>query len=278
MTNISATKKLLWALFFVAACIVTFVVFLVVKWPFTRQAMTKRLENASSLKVEMRGFRSTWFPYPGCVADDVVFSPAFSTAGAKSRDAIISVSKLTIQSTFAGLFSKPARIKRLIADGLRIHVPAGGVNLHTDGDSGTTDSTSSGDQTVIEEFRADNAVLELASSYGGQRGLVFPIHHSLFRNITGKTTIPFEVSLHLPVPPGEVESYGWIGPWNLRGTARSTPVSGTYTLKGANLGVFKGLSGQVSSRGQFTGNLERLAVSGSTDTPNFEVTDSGHPI
>lgn len=159
----------------------------------------------------------------------------------------------------------------MIADGLRIRVPSGGVSLHAE-------AGSKGDQVLIEELRADNALLELASSRSGARPLAFPIHHALFRNVNGKNTIPFEVTLHLPLPPGEVASAGWIGPWNPKGTVRSTPVSGVYTLTRADLGVFKGLGGEVSSRGQYTGDLERLAVAGSTVTPDFLVKDSGHPI
>ena len=201
--------------------------------------------------------------------EGVVFRPP-GAAGTKAADPIISIRTLTIESTFVGLFRKTKTIRRLVADGLSIHVPAGGAKLHSQGGS-------SGDQVLIEELRADDATLELARGDGGERGLVFPIHHALFRNVNGSSTIPFEVSLHLPVPPGEVESFGWIGPWSPKGTVRSTPVSGSYALKGATLDVFKGLGGQVSSRGQFTGNLERLAVSGATDAPAFLVKDGGHP-
>jgi hypothetical protein len=89
--------------------------------------------------------------------------------------------------------------------------------------------------------------------------------------------MPFQVSLHLPVPPGEVESSGSIGPWkDEKGTVRSTAISGKYVLNRANLGVFKALGGTVFSRGEFSGNLEKLNVAGMTDSPNFEVKESGH--
>ena len=179
------------------------------KWPFTREAMTKRLERASSAQVEMRGFNSIYFPFPGCVAEDVVFRPKISAAGQKQADPIITIRKLTIESTLSGLFSKPGRIRRIIADGLQIHVPHGGANLHSE-------ASSESDQTIIEELRADNALLELATGQTGEKKLVFQIHHALFHNIGGRNAVPFQVSLHLPVPPGEVESSGSIGPWKAR--------------------------------------------------------------
>ena len=85
--------------------------------------MTKRLERASSAQVEMRGFHSTYFPFPGCVAEDVVFRQKSSAPDKSRSEPIITIRKLTIESTFSGLLSKPGRIRRIIADGLRIHVP-----------------------------------------------------------------------------------------------------------------------------------------------------------
>ncbi len=262
-------QRFRWILLVASICAVVFLAIMAAKWPFTREAMTKRLERASSAQVEMRGFHSTYFPFPGCVADDVVFRQETSAPGQRPAD-LITIRKLTIESTFAGLLSKPGRIRRIIADGLRIHVPRGGANLHEEAGSGS-------DQTIIEELRADNAVLEVATGQTGEKKLVFQIHHAQFHNIGDRNAVPFQVSLHLPVPPGEVESSGSVGPWkDEKGTVRSTAISGKYVLNRADLGVFKALGGIVSSRGEFSGNLEKLNISGMTDSPNFEVKESGH--
>jgi hypothetical protein len=218
----------------------------------------------------MRGFHSTYFPFPGCVAEDVVFWQKASAPGERPSEPIITVRKLTIESTFSGLLSKPGRIRRIIADGLRIHVPHGGANLHAEGGSGS-------DQTIIEELRANDALLELATGQTGEHKLVFQVHYALFHDIGGRNAVPFQVSLHLPIPPGEVESSGSVGPWkDEKGTVRSTAISGKYVLTRADLGVFRALGGVVSSRGEFSGNLEKLNVAGMTDSPNFEVKESGH--
>jgi hypothetical protein len=264
------TKKLLWIVLAGAVCAVILLSVLAAKWPFTREAMIKRLEHASSARVEMGGFRSTYFPYPGCVAENVVFRPKTPATGSNPADPIITIRKLTIESTFSGLLSKPGRIKTIIADGLRVQVPRGGASLHTE-------AGSERDQTIIEELRADNALLELASGESDQKKLIFQIHHVAFHNIGAHNKIPFQVSLRLPIPPGEVQSTGEFGPWkDDQGTVRSTAISGTYALDRADLGVFKSLGGLVSSRGEFSGNLEKLNVGGATDSPNFEVKESGH--
>src|SRR4051794_30221346 len=168
-------QRFRWILLGVSICAVVFLGIMAAKWPFTRQAMTKRLERASSAQVEMRGFHSTYFPFPGCVADDVVFRQK-TASGQKPGDPFLTIRKLTIGSTFAGLLSKPGRIRRIVADGLRLHVPQGGVNLHEQTGSGGDKTSSGSDQTIIEELRANNAVLELATGQTAEKKLVFQIH------------------------------------------------------------------------------------------------------
>ena len=57
-----------------------------------------------------------------------------------------------------------------------------------------------------------------------------------------------------------------------------TPLSATYVFQGANLGVFPGIGGTLSSSGKFNGVLERIEIEGSTDTPDFQVTRSHHTL
>ena len=111
-------EKFRWILLAVSILAIIFLVIMAVKWPFTREAMTKRLERASSAQVEIRGFHSTYFPFPGYVAEEVVFRQKVPS-GKKPVEPIITIRKFTIESTFSGLLSKPGRIRRIIADGLR---------------------------------------------------------------------------------------------------------------------------------------------------------------
>ena len=46
----------------------------------------------------------------------------------------------------------------------------------------------------------------------------------------------------------------------------------------ADLGVFKGISGTLSSRGTFGGTLAALGGKGETDTPDFTIAVGGHPF
>ena len=57
-----------------------------------------------------------------------------------------------------------------------------------------------------------------------------------------------------------------------------TAVSGEYVFQQADLGVFRGIAGLLSSSGKFAGVLDRIEVQGVTDTPHFTVTSSSHQV
>ena len=59
---------------------------------------------------------------------------------------------------------------------------------------------------------------------------------------------------------------------------RDTPVSGIYPFADADLGTINGLGGFLSSTGKFAGILDKIVVEGATDTPDFRIAISGHPV
>lgn len=88
---------------------------------------------------------------------------------------------------------------------------------------------------------------------------------------------PFEASLTNAVPPGEIKTKGNFGPWQAPDPGQ-TPLNASYTFKDADLGVFRGISGILSSEGNFGGILEKIDVKGETTTPDFMLSIAGHPM
>jgi hypothetical protein len=86
--------------------------------------------------------------------------------------------------------------------------------------------------------------------------------------------MPFEATLTNGVPPGEIAVEGSFGPWG-REEPGDTPLGGTFTFAKADLGVFKGIGGTLSSQGFFGGTLSILDVNGETDTPDFVINVGG---
>src|SRR6202167_6245602 len=90
---------------------------------------------------------------------------------------------------------------------------------------------------------------------------------------------PFQFSAALvnPKPVGNIQSSGLFGPWQ-QDSPRDTPVQGDYSFSHADLSTIKGIGGILSSVGQYSGTLNHIAVHGTTDTPDFRIAISGHPV
>ena len=249
-------KKLPVVLAVAAAVLAIAVIVLAVRWPFREAAIVKSLEEAGSGKVEIRAFRETYFPYPGCVAEGVKYS-----LGANATP-LATVDRLTIQSNFLELFAGHLRLIR--ADGLHVYVPGP--------DSKTKFSGFQPGSTGIDEIDVRNAVLTVLRNDMGKPAVEFAVHELKLGSINVERAIHFSAALSNPEPPGEITASGEFDPWkNLQ-----TPVSGDYKFENADLGSLDGIAGILSSQGKFSGVLQHINVSGKISIPDFEVKSGNH--
>ena len=87
----------------------------------------------------------------------------------------------------------------------------------------------------------------------------------------------FNATLVNPKPVGDIQSNGLFGPWQ-QDSPRDTPVQGDYSFTNADLSTIKGIGGTLSSTGDYSGTLGNIVVHGKTDTPDFRIASSGHPV
>jgi hypothetical protein len=230
-------------------------------WPFTEEAVAEGLQERIAKTVEIKAFRRTYFPHPGCVAEDVTFR----RDGDAKRPPLMEIQRLTIQSTFAGLLTH--HVAKIRADGLRLRVPP----------LGSKPKIGSLGGLKISQIVINDAIVEFEPRRPREKPLRFNIYHSTFISLGGIGRTDFSARLRIPDPPGEVAVNGRLGPW--RGDQPGqTPLTGSYTLERAMLGAFRGVAGTLSSEGKFGGVLERIEVQGATDMPDFQVTDTGHTM
>lgn len=253
-----------------ALAVIISVAVVAAKWPFTRSKVTADLEAVMQGRVKIGKFRQTWFP-PGCFAEDVTFTGY----GNLPNSVPITVRKLTIQSSLDGLFTRHISIFQV--DGVRAIMPNAGYlsAWKQQNKSGSTQKQNSS-STIIDQFVAINSVLEFSRNDGNQP-LQFAISRLGLRSPDAHGLYAFEVSIHNPEPPGDVQARGYLGPWRTENSGE-TPITGSYSFKGADLGSFRGIAGILSSEGGFRGTIGQLQVSGKTATPDFEVTEAGHKI
>jgi hypothetical protein len=87
----------------------------------------------------------------------------------------------------------------------------------------------------------------------------------------------YDATLVNAVPKGNIHAVGTFGPWNTESPGDSS-VTGHYTFDQADLNTIKGISGMLSSVGDFKGQLDRIEVEGTTETPDFALDTANHPM
>jgi hypothetical protein len=231
--------------------------------PLTREYVIKALQERYDSDVEIRDFSATLLPRPHAIATDIVFHER----GRKSVPPLVTIRKLSIETEILGLLRSPRRINLVRIEGLDLQISHG--ERH--------DSLTKLAGFLVNEVIADGTLLRLIPKEPGKEPKRFEISQLRLHSAGAGRPMNFVCTLANYKPPGEIHSEGQFGPWN-SASPGETPVSGTYTFRNADLGVFKGIAGTLSSDGKYQGVLERIDVNGTTDTPNFLLTESGHPV
>ncbi|HEY3975433.1 MAG TPA: AsmA-like C-terminal region-containing protein [Candidatus Sulfotelmatobacter sp.] len=230
-------------------------------WPFDQKPVIEDLEEDSDSHVQVRAFHRTYFPHPGCILDGVVFR-----RGSTSTPPLIVIEKLTIEGSYAGIFA--SRVSRVTAEGMHVVIPPFGTAPPFHAQRSTT---------AVGEIIANGATLEFASAQPNGHSLRFDIHQASLRDVGENGPLTYDLKVHNPEPPGEVTAFGKFGMWNDNDPAQ-TPISGEYKFEHADLSVYHSIGGILSSTGKFSGKLQHIDISGTTDTPDFTVESGHHPV
>jgi hypothetical protein len=129
----------------------------------------------------------------------------------------------------------------------------------------------------VDEFISEGARLIINTSRPDKLPLEFDIGSLKMKDIGPGQPVHFDATLVNPKPIGTISSSGLFGPWQAD-LPRETPVQGSYSFSNADLGTIKGIGGILSSTGEYTGTLGNIVVHGETDTPDFRLGISGHPV
>jgi hypothetical protein len=95
--------------------------------------------------------------------------------------------------------------------------------------------------------------------------------------VGGSSPWKYDATLVNAIPKGDIHAVGTFGPWNTESPGDS-PVTGDYTFDHADLGTIRGIGGMLSSVGEFKGQLNRIDVEGTTETPDFSIDTANHPM
>ena len=107
--------------------------------------------------------------------------------------------------------------------------------------------------------------------------LQFDLQQVTLRSAGTGRAMKYDASLTNPKPPGQIHAFGEFGPWAADNPSDS-PIKGDYTFDHADLGVFKGIAGILSSTGKFEGVLSSIKAKGQARVPDFRLTMANNPV
>ena len=257
----SRGKRVIIIIAAVAICVATGLAILWSRvWPFTEKAVVEDLAEASDSTVTIRGSHLTYFPSPGCILEDVEFRHG------PDKWTLITIDKLTIEGSYSGILTK--QVPRIRAEGGHVFIPPFGSNV-----TFQTQHSS----IVIDEIVANGTTVEFFQDDPRKQPLRFDVHDADVRDVRWDRPMDYQLKFHNPEPPGEISTRGKFGVWT-RGKPGETPISGEYTFEHADLGVYGGIAGILSSKGEYSGALKHIDIAGVTDVPDFEVKMGGHKV
>jgi hypothetical protein len=249
--------------------IATGIVLLATHWPFTRDAVTRALQEAAGRPVQFRTFSNSYFP-PGCTVGGI----RFLHSDDPQAPPLITVERLEVQGSLTGMFSSPKRLATVRVIGMRLRLAAK--------KPGTTvrlvplNSGQGGKSLAISKITADGALLEFLKA-DGKTPYRLSIDRLAITNVGSGQPMYYRATLTNTEPPGVIRSEGKFGPWNPQDVG-ATQVSGAYTYDDINLGAFHGVRGVGHARGKFEGPLSRIRTAGNVEVAGFEVDGSGHKV
>jgi hypothetical protein len=256
--------------------------------PSVRHRLLVALNERFDSKVDLQALRISVLPRVRVSGEGLVLRHKGRTDVAP----LIAIEAFSADASLFGLIGGPLHLSRVHMNRLQINVPPGGLGRpDRDDDDERTEPTASPpakagatpqaptkpSPLIVDEIVTERAELRILRRQPGKMPRVFAIHHLTMRDAGTHKPWAFRATLRNPTPPGDIETQGLFGPW-MASEPAATPLQGAYTFRDADLGVFKGIAGTLSSDGKFSGVLERIAVNGRTTTPDFTVTVGGHRV
>jgi hypothetical protein len=217
--------------------------------------------NVSVLRgLEINGDRLKIFPPDAVVA-----------AGAKQP--LIAIDHFSFHSGFIGLVFKPMHLRMVKVSGLHISIPPREWR-----DKGPERERHKGKiKIVVDHIICDDSQLVIETAKPDKDPKNFQLRHIELHDVGPNAPLRYHATLTNAVPRGDIQANGFFGPWNTDDPGASS-VTGHYTFEHADLNTIKGIGGILSSVGDFKGQLDKIDVEGTTETPDFSLDTANHGI
>jgi hypothetical protein len=243
----------------------------------SKARIIRALDDRFNADVSIQSINISILPHPAVTVEGL----SVRHRNWPSRHPLFSARRFTARFGFLTLFTRRDLVELVKLEGLAVYLPPrggpNGVSLMKPRYSNANAPHRKPLHFLIKTIVADSTLLVIEPKQEDKEPLRFDIAKLTLTSTGPGRELAFKAQLTNPKPPGLIDTTGRFGPWQTD-DPRSTPVSGQYTFEHADLGVFKGIRGVLSSTGKYSGVLERIDVQGATSTPDFALKRGGDPM
>jgi hypothetical protein len=192
-------------------------------------------------------------------------------AGAK--DPLIVMRKFSFHADLMGLFVKPMHVGTVHVSGMTIEIPPKEMRQQ-----GPAMSKRLGKLSIlVDQIVCDDSHLVIDTAKPDKDPKYFELSHIVMHNVGPDAPWRYDATLVNAIPKGDIHATGTFGPW-VNESPGDSNVTGHFTFENADLNTIKGIGGMLSSVGEFTGQLNRMVVDGTTETPDFSLDTANHKM
>jgi hypothetical protein len=219
---------------------------------------------ANGIKVEGRGLRILRLAGPT--------QPDLQEKQGQPAPPMLSVNHFVFHTSLRSILHLKADIARVDIDGMDLHIPP-----HSGAHTPHLTSPNSRIKITVAKIFCKNVNLVIENGNPAKEPLSFAIQNLKLTDVGPGVPMLYDAYLVNPKPVGNIHATGHFGPWH-SDDPRSSSVDGHYTFTHADLNTIKGIGGILSSIGDYSGRLDHITVDGTTDTPDFSLDISDHPL
>ena len=241
--------------------------------PHVREQVVAALNERFDGEVGLDVFQVRVFPRPEVSGTGLVVW----LGDREDAPPVVRLGRFQASAGVFGLLATPVRLRTVDLERLEIHIPPGGLQASARARPFPSGPSRPPTRLTIDEIVSHVGQLRIASKDAGKLPRVFDIKDLHIYGYGEREGADFRATVTNPIPEGRVDTHGRFGPWQPR-EPRATPLRGQYTFSSADMNTIKGLGGTLTSRGSYDGVLERIAVTGDVEVPDFSLDIARRPV
>ena len=241
--------------------------------PILKGRVIETLTTRFNSRVEMDGFSVSVLKGLEVSGDGLRIYPVDEVVAAGAKEPLIALRHFSFHANLMGLFVKPMHVGTVNVSGMAIHIPPREMRQQAPPHARHLGTI----KISVDEIVFDDSKLIIGTIKPDKEPKEFEMSRIVMRNIGPDAPWKYDATLVNAIPKGDIHAAGTFGPWNNESPGDST-VTGRYTFDHADLNTIKGIGGMLSSVGEFSGQLNKIVVDGTTDTPNFSLDTANHPV